>query len=309
MESKKIQVGRMEHYAIYIALVISMVTTFLLGVLLTESLFGTGLNYFGRLSEEAKIGKASAALCYTSDGDSSSDCSQTKRRRGGGSSTAPTAPVATHATVLPGSVSIDFYDLSTNEEGFNLERSDGSLANWEVVTTIGAFTCDPNIYTCDPMMPRLIADSNAPILISPQPYPSSVLAYRVRAFNGGASSASDIISVVPFYDATPPTTPDNVSYVSQSCRDARHHVTFTWDEATDLPELGAAGRVYYHAYYASPTLPGYWVNLGYFNSSATDSTIHYMATTTRTYTVAAIDGNGNEGSKATPIDVDVTPCL
>ena len=61
MADGKIQVGRMEHYAIYIALVISMVTTFLLGVLLTESLFGTGLNYFGRLSEDAKIGKASAS--------------------------------------------------------------------------------------------------------------------------------------------------------------------------------------------------------------------------------------------------------
>ena len=60
MESKKIQVGRMEHYAVYLALVISMVTTFLLGVLLTESLFGTGLNYFGRLAEDGSISGASA---------------------------------------------------------------------------------------------------------------------------------------------------------------------------------------------------------------------------------------------------------
>src|SRR3989344_2811095 len=60
MESKKIQVGRMEHYAVYLALVISMVTTFLLGVLLTESLFGTGLNYFGRLAEDGSISAASA---------------------------------------------------------------------------------------------------------------------------------------------------------------------------------------------------------------------------------------------------------
>ena len=51
MADGKIQVGRMEHYAVYLALMISMVTTFLLGVLLTNSLFGEGLNYFGRLSQ------------------------------------------------------------------------------------------------------------------------------------------------------------------------------------------------------------------------------------------------------------------
>lgn len=43
------------HYALFLALVISLITTFLLGLLLTETLWGTGLNYFDRLSYEGRV--------------------------------------------------------------------------------------------------------------------------------------------------------------------------------------------------------------------------------------------------------------
>lgn len=65
MADGKMQVGKVEHYAVYLALVISMVTTFLLGMLLTETLFGTGLNYFGNLSEENRLHSASARELQT----------------------------------------------------------------------------------------------------------------------------------------------------------------------------------------------------------------------------------------------------
>lgn len=61
MADGKMEVGRVEHYAVYLALVISMITTFLLGMLLTESLFGEGLSYFDRLSRmNLRVNRAGA---------------------------------------------------------------------------------------------------------------------------------------------------------------------------------------------------------------------------------------------------------
>ena len=212
--------------------------------------------------------------------------------------------------MLIGSINVFFFDNSSNEDGFALERYDSSSSTWQTVGVTGAYTCDPVLYPCDSVpMIHEVWDTVSPIAVSPDPYPTSSYRYRVKAYNGNGASYSSTVDIVPFYDATAPEAPSNVRYVSQSCSDARHHVTFTWDDATDLPNPGAVGVAQYHAYYESPTLPGYWVNLGYALKPFTDSSIHYLATTTRRYTVAAVDYNYNEGPKAVPVSIDVTPCL
>jgi hypothetical protein len=62
MPQKKQTVSAGMHYAVMLALVISLITTFLLGILITEVLWNTGLDYFGNLKRQAQIEKARAQL-------------------------------------------------------------------------------------------------------------------------------------------------------------------------------------------------------------------------------------------------------
>lgn len=50
------------HYSVLIALVISTATTFLLGILITETFFNTGISYFAELPYAIKSHKAEAAI-------------------------------------------------------------------------------------------------------------------------------------------------------------------------------------------------------------------------------------------------------
>jgi len=62
MDKTKQTVSHGMHYTVMIALVISLITTFLLGILLTEVVWGTGLDYFSALKKQAKVEKSQAAM-------------------------------------------------------------------------------------------------------------------------------------------------------------------------------------------------------------------------------------------------------
>jgi len=50
------------HYTVVIALIISLITTFLLGMLLTETLWGSGLGYFNQIEKTAVMESRKARL-------------------------------------------------------------------------------------------------------------------------------------------------------------------------------------------------------------------------------------------------------
>ena len=58
MTASKHMISSSEHYTVVVALMISLITTFLLGFLLTETLWGGGLRYFSDLSREGRQKKA-----------------------------------------------------------------------------------------------------------------------------------------------------------------------------------------------------------------------------------------------------------
>ncbi len=58
MAKNKHMVNASEHYTVVIALMISLVTTFLLGFLMTETLWGGGLRYFSNIASEGKAKKS-----------------------------------------------------------------------------------------------------------------------------------------------------------------------------------------------------------------------------------------------------------
>jgi hypothetical protein len=50
-----------EHYTVMLALVISLITTFLLGMLLTDTLWSGGLNYFSNVAREGQVNRMKAS--------------------------------------------------------------------------------------------------------------------------------------------------------------------------------------------------------------------------------------------------------
>jgi len=60
--SKKVAVSNSMHYTVVFVLIISVITTFLLGMLLTEVIFNTGLDYFSGVARQTRIEKSKAQM-------------------------------------------------------------------------------------------------------------------------------------------------------------------------------------------------------------------------------------------------------